>query len=264
MRNNKELIKRILISFVEDPNKSWGNPTSDETRWHVQVNVEQADRNTARLISGTYTPEQYADFQQQLCQVERNEIKTAYFIGDPNILPENVPKRICSHCGKTFKSASTDENVKCYDCNLDQLRLELPGRHFKAWWERDEWSMQAFGDTGHSNKMTFWWYNDNSSGNVCHQGLVVRRTAKGNIQSLRFSSVAYNAGRCYIIIFNLEEGSAVFYVCDTINVNDDSWKLWHGVDEFDPVIFDLIIAMLPAWMLYEHRPRNPENGCFVC
>lgn len=34
------------------------------------------------------------------------------------------------------------------------------------------------------------------------------------------------------------------------------------LDELDPFVFDYIVAMIPAFMLFEHRPRD-ISGCFV-
>jgi hypothetical protein len=35
------------------------------------------------------------------------------------------------------------------------------------------------------------------------------------------------------------------------------------LSELDPFILDFIVAMTPAIMLFEHRPRDRANGCFV-
>ena len=269
------LLLQTLINFVGKPNESWGEPTDGNgkpadinTGQQARVTVEQADRNTARLNSGTYTKEQYDDFDHQLGQVERDGRGTAYFSGDPNGLPANVPERACS-CGKTFRSAKTDDEVKCYECNLDQLCPVLPGRHVTAYWRRDEWRLHAFGDIGFHNEMTFQWYNSNSHGNVCHQGLVVHRNTNGTIRKLVFSTVASRSRRCYAVTFDREANSIKFARVDNVSsirssdVADNSYSKFVAMEELDDIVLDLMEAMLPSWMLYKHRPRDPANGCFA-
>lgn len=107
-------------------------------------------------------------------------------------------------------------------------------------------------------------HNQNSGGNVGHQGLEVNRTAKGAIRKLIFSTVAANARQCYRIVFDLETNSTAFSVYNSSYVNVDEFaKPIAEVDEFDSIVIDLMVAMLPSWMLYKHRPRDSANGCFA-
>jgi len=270
------LLLQTLINFVGNPNESWGepndgygNPTDINVGKPARVNTEQADRNTARLNSGTYTKEQYDDFYRQLGAVERSGSGTAYFSGDPDNLSESIPERTCSQCNKTFRSANIDTKVKCYACCLDQLCPVLPGRHIIAYWRRDEWRMEAHGDVGFRNEMTFFWHNSNSHGNVCHQGLVVHRDKKGTIRKLVFSTVSSRARRCYAVTFDREVNSIKLAYADKVSsirssdVADNNYTKFVAMEDLDDVVLDLMEAMLPSWMLYKHRPRNPANGCFA-
>ncbi len=270
------LVLRTLINFAENPNESWGepndgdgNPTDINVGKQARVKVEQADRNTVRLHSGTYTKEQYDDFHRQLNAVERGGDGTAYFSGDPDNLPESVPKRTCSQCAKDFRSSKTEADVKCYVCCLEQLCPVLPDRHITAYWRRDGWYMEAHGDVGARNEMTFFWHNRNSKGNTCHQGMVVHRDAAGTICKIIFSTVASRARRCYAVTFDREANSVKLAHADNTssifrnNVADNNYVKFVAMKELDDTIIDLMEAMLPEWMLYTHRPRNPENGCFA-
>jgi hypothetical protein len=220
------VLKKTLLDFATNPDKSWGDATDgwgnpggiDDTRV-VRVSAEQGDRNTARMNSGTYTSEQYADFDYQLGIVERTGSGTAYFPGDPDNLPDDLPECICTQCRKSFRSCKGYGN--CYHCELDRLCPPLPGRHINAHWNRDEWSLEAFGDIGFHNKLTFWWSN-------------------------------------------LKGGSVSYSTCGRSGVNDDMYtSRYEELDELDPLVLDFILAMAPSWMLFEHRPRNPANGCFA-
>jgi len=272
------LLLQTLINFAGNPNESWGepndghsNPTDINVGKPARVNTEQADRNTARLNSGTYTKEQYDDFYRKLGAVDRGEHGTAYFSGEPDNLPESVPERTCTQCQKTFRSANTDAEVKCYACCLDELCPMLPGRHITAYWRRDEWRMEAHGDVGFRNEMSFFWHNSNSMGNTCHQGLVVHRNTKGVIQKIVFSTVSSRARRCYTVTFNRETNSVTLARADggynirSSDVTDSNYSKFVEVEmeEIDDLILDLMEAKLPSWMLYKHRPRDPANGCFA-
>lgn len=270
------LLLQTLTNFAGNPNESWGepndgygNPTDINFGKQARVNIEQADRNTARLYSGTYTKEQYDDFRRQLGTVERDGCGTAYFSGDTDNLPESIPERTCSQCNKTFQSVKTGAEVKCYACCLEQLCPVLPGKRITAYWHRDEWRLHAFGDIGFRNEMTFQWYNSNSNGNVCHQELVVHRNTEGTIRKLVFSTVASRSRRCYAVTFDREANSIKFARVDNVfsirssDVADNSYSKFDTMEELDDVVLDLMEAMLPTWMLYKHRPRNPANGCFA-
>lgn len=82
--------------------------------------MSQADVNTARVLSGTSTPEQFKDFQRQLEEVE-NGGGRAYFPGDPDSLPESVPERVCG-CGKSFRTRSVRKDAECFDCTLARIQ----------------------------------------------------------------------------------------------------------------------------------------------
>ena len=271
-----ELLRRTLINFVGKPNESWGEPTDGHgnpsdinTGKQARVNVEQSDRNTARINSGTYTKEQYDDFYRQLDGVERHGRGTAYFSGDPDNLPESLPERECPQCEKAFRSAKADWKAKCYSCCLEELCPALPGKHITAYWRRDEWRMEAHGDIGFRNEMTFEWYNSNSHGNTCHQGVVVHRNADGAIRKLVFSTVASRSRRCYTVTFDREANSVKFARADNVSnirtsdVADNNYAKFVAMEELDDLVLDLMEAKLPSWMLYKHRPRNPANGCFA-
>jgi len=266
-----ETLQKTLLSFANNPSQTWGVPTDGSgaptgisTGIEARVTVQQADRNTARLNSGTYTQEQYDNFNLQLAQVERTGSRAARFPGDPDGLPESMSEYTCS-CGERFRTCLIEPHVRRYQCNLDRLCPVLPGRHIRAYWRRgDGWKMEVHGDVGFRNEMTFWWSNDNSGGNASHQGLTVHRDDKGVIRKLVFSTVASNANRCYVVTFNVAAYSTV--TCAYYNSRslvNDSFVKPVAVQEFDPLVVDLIIAMLPSWMLFAHRPRNPANGCFA-
>jgi hypothetical protein len=263
------VLKKTLLDFATNPDKSWGDATDgwgnpggiDDTRV-VRVSAEQGDRNTARMNSGTYTSEQYADFDYQLGIVERTGSGTAYFPGDPDNLPDDLPECICTQCRKSFRSCKGYCN--CYHCELDRLCPPLPGRHINAHWNRDEWSLEAFGDIGFHNKLTFWWSNRNSGGNAQHQGLTLYRDRDGEATKMVFTTSATNARRRYRITFDLKGGSVSYSTCGRSGVNDDMYtSRYEELDELDPLVLDFILAMAPSWMLFEHRPRNPANGCFA-
>lgn len=91
-----------------------------ERRASLEAIANPGDKNSARVVSGAYTREQYADFQRQLAEVEEGG-PTAYFAGDPDLLPANVPERQCAECGDTFRSVLTEEKVSCYVCELCRL-----------------------------------------------------------------------------------------------------------------------------------------------
>lgn len=259
-------LRQTLVNFVENPSESWGQAHGGDLQpidltkgFQARVTIEQGDINTARCNSGTYTEEQNADFNLQCSTVERIGYGTAYFSGNPNDLPDTVPERICP-CGKKFRSAHTDEDIICYECNLAIMCPMLPGRHIKAYWDHDVWHLTAFGDVGFHNEMTYWWYNRNSHGNTAHQGLVVKRTKEGAIRTIVFSTAAVTANRCYVITFDLEANTTTLSVRKTRYVNAEGCG---EPLELDNLVLDFMVAMTPAWMLFEHRPRDPRNGCFA-
>lgn len=268
-------LQETLLNFVGNPNESWGepndgngNPVDLKMGEQIRRSSDQSDINTARLNSGTYTPEQKDDFWRQVCQTEHRSgtAPTPYFPGDPDDLPTSTPERICSQCGKTFRSV-TDEKAKCFNCSLEALCPVLPGRHIRAYWRRDGWWLECFGDIGFRNEMTFRWSNRTSGGNVCHQSLTVYRTAEGNVRKLIFSTVASAAKRCYRVMFDLEADAVKFARADNVcrivsdDVRDDNYAKCVEMKELDDVVLDLMVAMLPSWMLYTHYPRR--NGCFA-
>jgi len=266
-------LRQTLINFAGDPSKSWGqasdgwgNPTDINSGREARVSVEQADRNTARLNSGTYTQAQYDDFDRQLGQVERGELGTAVFSGDPHNLPGAMPVLVCVDCDTEFMTTKTDYSkpVRCYDCELKRLCPALPGEHIRCFWRRDDgWSMEAHGDVGFHNEMNFWWCNHNSGGNASHQGLVVRRDQEGKITKVILSTVASAANCCYDITFDLEANTIGYAVRDRRDVQlDNVYAKRTELEELDPIVLDLVVAMVPTWMLYIHRPRS-ANGCFA-
>jgi len=263
-------LRQTLINFAGNPDESWGTPTSGESPTSAsaggvaRVPIEQADRNTARLSSGAYTPGQYAAFDHQLGQLEQSGSGTARFPGNPDGLPVQVPERKCATCGKTFRSVHADEKVNCYNCVLDQLCPALPGRHIRCHWRRDGWRMEAFGDVGFRNELTYWWSNENSGGNASHQGLVVRRDQEGAILKMVLSTVASTALCCYDVTFDLVENTIRFASRNRRTVNlDDTHGKRVVLEVLDDIVFDLILAMLPSRMIYAHRPRDITNGCFT-
>lgn len=270
---NIRTLQGTLLNFVGNPNESWnepndgnGNPVDLKVGEQVRRTPDQADINTARLNSGTYTPEQHDDFWKEVCATEHRG-GTVYFPGDPDGLSADIPERTCSQCSKAFRSVKTEEKVKCFNCCMDELCPMLPGRHIQAYWRRDGWWLEAFGDTGFHNKMTFRWSNRTSVGNTCHQSLEVHRTAEGNIHKLVLSTVASTAERCYRVTFDLEAHSVKFSHADNVcdirsdDVRDDKYAKFTEMDELDGIVLDLVVAMIPSWMLYSHHPRR--NGCFA-
>lgn len=269
-------LQELLLDFVGNPNKSWGepndgngNPVDIQVGEQVRRTPDQSDINTARLNSGTYTPEQHDNFWQQVCQTENRSgiAPTPCFPGDPDELPASILETTCSQCGKTFRSVKTEEKVKCFDCSLGELCPVLPGRHIMAFWRRDGWWMEGWGDIGFHNEMNFRWSNQTSGGNVCHQSLAVHRTAEGNIQKLVLSTVASAAERCYKVTFDLEADSIKFARVDNVcsiksdDVRHDNYAKFIEMNELDDIVLDLMVAMLPSWMLYTHHPLR--NGCFA-
>ena len=276
MNINIRTLQGTLLNFVANPNESWGepddgngNPVDLKAGEQIRRTPDQADINTARLNSGTYTPDQKDDFWQQVCKTEHRSgtAPTPCFPGDPDELPTSIPERTCSQCGKTFRSAKTDKKVKCFNCSLEALCPVLPGRHIRAYWDRDGWWLEGFGDIGFHNEMTFRWSNRTSGGNVCHQSLTVHRTAEEGIRKLILSTVASAAKRCYMATFDLETDSIKFARADNVccivsdDVRDDNYTKFVEMKKLDDVVLDLMVAMLPSWMLYKHYPRR--NGCFA-
>lgn len=260
-------LRQTLVNFANDPDASWGKATdgwgksaSVLTGKPARVPVEQGDRNTARLISGTYTKEQYDDFTRQCAQIERQGSGVACFSGDPNNLPIGVPQRTCTQCKKSFRSVNIDLEAKCYDCVLDRLCPSLPGRRVRCFWRRDNWSMEAFGTT---NEPTFWWSNRNSGGNASHQGLEVYRHQNGGIRRLVLATVASNAHNCYRVAWDMESDTTKYFLYNRASVTIDMYGKLTEVQAFDDIAVDLVVAMMPDWMTYTHRPRNPANGCFA-
>ena len=267
-------LRNTLINFAGDPNKAWGQPTNgwgESANVNVgtisRVPVELADRNAARYASGTYTPAQLVDFEQQLAQIEKGNLTTAIFPGDPHRLPDTLPELPCPQCSRPFRSKYNDEpdtRIACYDCAIDHMCPPLPFRNIRCFWDRDDWHMEAFGMVGVRNELTFWWHNRNSGGNTGHQGLFVQRNREGEIVHMRFSTVAMSAHRCYVISFNLLANTTTFALRSRASVSEgDTYGKTTQLEELDPIVLDLAVAMLPTWMLYEHRPRNPANGCFA-
>lgn len=272
---NIRTFRGTLLNFVGNPNESWGEPNDGngnsvdlKVGEQVRRTPDQADINTARLNSGTYTSEEHDDFWKQLCATEHRG-GTAYFPGDPDQLSANIPERICSQCGKTFRSVKTEEKVKCFNCCMDELCPVLPGQHIQAYWRRDSWWLEGFGDIGWYNEMTFRWSNRTSGGNVCHQSLEVFRTAEGKVRKLVLSTVASEAKRCYRVAFDLEKDTVKFVRTDNAisiksdDMTDDNYAKFVELKELDDLALDLMVAMVPSWMLYTHHPRNPANGCFA-
>lgn len=277
-----EMILATLKNFAENPNESWGeptdgwgNPTDISIGKEARVTVEQGDRNTARICSGTYTEEQYADFEQQLARVEQTGGGTAVFPGDPGSLPSSLCVLECPKCHNAFWTSYEVIGTLCYTCNLDKLCPVLPGRHITARWKRDEWSMEAHGDIGFKNEIEFRWYNQNGNGNVCHQGLTVRRSEDGKIRTLIFSTIAFGTSKCYTVTHEFanfdkapyKAASTKFAVRDSISVSFDEYEYRYkkvlNDKPFDDLVICLMRAMMPQWMLFKHRPRNPANGCFA-
>jgi hypothetical protein len=227
----------------------------------ASVTVEQADRNTARLHSGTYLPRQYIAYNRQLAAVELSG-GMAYF---DSYMPDKLEfSPICTDCGTSFPSCKSDAE-RCYNCWIVRLCPPLPGVHFRHWWGSTEvWSLQVHGDVGFSNETNYWWYNHNSSGNTGHQGLIAYRDSEGTIKKLVFTTAAQNAYQRYRITWDLEANTATFSTSPWPYVNDSEYAPKEEVlDELDPFVLDFIIGMIPAEMLHIHRPRNSSNGCYA-
>jgi len=269
-------LREVLLNFIGNPNKSWGEPDDGDGKpvdlkvgKQVRRTPDQSDINAARLKSGTYTQEQNRDYGKQVCETEYRSgtAPTPYFPGDPDELPTSIPERTCSQCGKIFRSAKTDETIRCFNCSLEALCPVLPGRRIIAYWRRDGWLLEGFGDIGFHNEMTFRWSNRTSGGNVCHQSLTVYRTGEGGIRKLVLSTVASAAERCYQVTFDLETDSVKFACADDVSrissddVRDDNYAKFVEMKELDNVVLDLMVAMIPSWMLYTHYPLR--NGCFA-
>ena len=262
-----DTLKAVLIDFANDPCKSWGGLRDGEQFMNgspARVAIEQGDRNTARLLSGTYTASQLGDFERQLGSVETAGHGTAYF---GNFIPDALEySPTCVNCNTPFASSLREADT-CYNCCLLRLCPTLPGRHFQHWWglDRDSlWTLYVFGDVGFHDTATYWWHNRNSGGNTGHQALVVSRAADGSIKRLVFTTVSQNAQRRYRIIWDLEAQTTRFFTCPRRYVNDDEYTPRSTeLDELDALVLDLIVAMTPEFMIYNHRPRNPANGCFM-
>jgi hypothetical protein len=120
------------------------------------------------------------------------------------------------------------------------------------------------GDVGFHNEIHYWWSNSNTGSNVEHQGLIAYRTPESIIKKLVFTTAATNAYRRYRIVWDLEAKTTKFYTVARASVNDDMYTpVQTELEELDPFVLDFIVAMTPAIMLYEHRPRDPANGCFA-
>lgn len=261
-----EILKSAMLDFAKNPCKSWGDLPNGEQFMNghqASVTVEQSDRNTARMQSGTYTQAQYDDFNRQLAQVERTGYGTARFGYD---MPDSLEfTRTCENCQKPFASCLADA-VHCYDCCLKRLCPPLPGRQIQHWWHHEDrlWTLQVHGDVGFWNELTYWWSNVNTGSNVGHQGLVAYRTAEGTIKKLVFTTASQTANRRYRIVWDMEANTTKFFTAARASVNDDMYTpAQTELEELDPFILDFIVAMTPAFMLLAHRPRNPANGCFM-
>jgi len=262
-----ETLQAAMLDFATNPCKSWGDLPNGEQFLDgkpASVTIEQSDRNTARLGSGTYTQAQYDDFDRQLAQVESSGYGTPYFSG---LMPDVLEfQSTCVNCRKPFASCLDDADT-CYDCCLKRLCPPLPGRQVSHWWHHDDdrlWTLQVHGDVGFHNEVHYWWSNRNTGSNVGHQGLIAYRTSEGTIKKLVFTTASQGANRRYQIVWDLEAKTAEFYSCARASVNDDMYTPRSTkLDELDPFILDFIVAMTPAFMLYQHRPRNPANGCFM-
>lgn len=257
-----QTLRQILVNFVNDPNKSWGqatdgnqNPTDIATGREVRVPQEQSDRNTARLRSGSYTHEQYDDFFRQCDAIDQGSHGTARFAGDPDTLPEDVPERTCYLCTKTFRSQTgKDEPVMCYHCSLNDLCPVLPGRQIRAEWRRDEWWLTGFGDIGYRNELTFWWYPRGSHSNVGHQALEVKRDRQSIIHKMELWTADYEARRCYVIIFDFDTDTISYATTNGRYVDEAARGLKTKAETFDQATIDFIVGKVPAWMLDSHRP----------
>ena len=261
-----ETLKWAMLDFAQDPCKSWGSLSDGEQFLDGQqasVTVEQSDRNTARLDSGTYDREQFDSFNQMLAEVEHAGYGTARFYGGLPSTLEFSP--ICTKCQKQFASSLADADT-CYECCLKRLCPPLPGRQIRHWWYHEEnlWSLTLHGDVGFHNELTYWWSNRNSGGNTHHQGLVVHRTCEGVVKKLVFTTAAENANCRYRIVWDLEADTTKFYTASRADVHDNMYTpVQTELDELDPFVLDFIVAMTPSFMLYVHRPRNFANGCFI-
>lgn len=259
---NLRFLEKLLLDFVQDPNKSWGEPAEIIKGKSIRLQVEPGDRNSARIASGTYTPEQYADFNRQLGEVEMGHIRTAYFPGDPSNLPKHIPERVCQ-CGRVFRSERTEEDVECYECNLDRFCITGTDPGVKMHWLRDPWTLEAHSRVDPNRYMEFWWYNRNSGGNNCHQALQVYRDEQGAVSRLVFSSFVAQTRYCYRFEFNKGQSEVkMAQVKDVECIKSDDFtadnysQFFNELWKLDPIVLDLLLAMLPSWMLYAHTPRE--------
>ena len=254
-----EILQAIMLDFATNPCKSWGDLPNDVQfldGHQASVTIEQSDRNTARLQSGTYTPAQLGYFNHQLAQVEGSGCGTAYF---DSYMPDSLEfEHTCTGCQKPFASCLADADT-CYECCLKRLCPPLPGRQIHHRWKHDDgiWDLEVHGDVGFHNEIHYWWSNHNTGSNVGHQGLVAYRTPEGSIKKLVFTTAAQSAYRRYQIVWDLEANTTKFYMAARASVNDDTYTPKQAeLDELDPFILDFIVAMTPAFMLYAHWPRN--------
>jgi hypothetical protein len=249
-------LKNILTSFAEDPHQIWGVGTDDFGN-HVNINhgeltrfpITQGDRNTARIISGTYTQEQSDAYTRHELRVGPEH---AHFSGDPYSLPDSVPERNCLNCGQSFRTQKANEQGLCYSCTLDVLCPPDPYRRITCFCSYGLWTLEAFGDEGISNEVKIRWYNRDSFANLAHQSLVVQRDKNRNILKLIFSTYAESANRRYEVIFDIAAGTTKFQSKQSFMDSRDQDVT--PIEDLDPVVLDLMIAMFPTWMLYAHRP----------
>lgn len=261
-----DTLEKAMLDFAANPCKSWGDTRGGEQFMdgcQASVIVGQSDRNTARLLSGTYTQAQHDDFDRQLAQVESGGHGTPYF---SSLVPDVLEYQpTCVDCGKPFASCLNDADT-CYDCCLKRLCPPLPGRQVSHWWKHDDglWTLQVHGDVGFHNELHYWWSNHNTGSNVGHQGLIAYRTPEGAIKKLVFTTASQNANRRYRIVWDLEARTTKFFTATRASVVDDTYTPKETeLNDLDPFVLDFIVAMTPAFMLYKHRPRNPANGCFA-
>src|SRR5690348_4892029 len=113
-----EILQTIMLDFATNPCKSWGDLENGEQfldGHQASVTIEQSDRNTARLLSGTYTHDQLDDFDHQLAAVETNGYGTARF---NSYMPDSLEfLHTCVKCEKPFASCLADADT-CYHCHL--------------------------------------------------------------------------------------------------------------------------------------------------
>ena len=238
-------LKALVLSIVDNPRNFWGEPTSEHEE-QSRVQVEQGDVNTARLSSGTYTQEDLDSFNRQESEIEAKGItgSAPFFGGSPDHLPESIPERLCSKCGKTFRSVRTEEKVDCFNCVLDRLCPELPWIWHTATFKREGWDLQLFEQRGRRQHLRF----GNSPHCYPQENGICAYFSEGKLFRVSIAAAKKDTRMMHEISWDLEDSSVKLRT----GTAWDYWQAgyWHDKrSEVDSESIELVISSLPDFLV---------------